>query len=119
MPDRLAGMRGTDSNTGKPLAGIDHLRQSVRDILTTPIGSRVMRRAYGSQLFRLVDAPTNRSTVMDIVAATAEAIQRWEPRFRVTNVQAAMPSPGVITLDITGVYLPDGRTVVLEGIEVR
>ncbi len=54
-------MRGTDANTGKALSGLEHLRQSVRDILTTPIGTRVMRREYGSQLYALIDAPLNRS----------------------------------------------------------
>ena len=53
-------MRGMDRNTGRALEGIAHLRQSIRDILTTPIGSRVMRWEYGSRLFRLVDAPLSR-----------------------------------------------------------
>lgn len=91
----------------------------MRDILTTPIGSRVMRREYGSQLPALIDAPMNRSTVMDLYAATAEALQRWEPRFRLTSVKAAQPSPGVVVLDLVGNYLPDGREIVLDGIEVR
>ncbi|NBO96416.1 MAG: phage baseplate protein, partial [Betaproteobacteria bacterium] len=41
-------MLGINAQTGQPLAGIDHLRQSIRDILTTRIGTRVMRRDYGS-----------------------------------------------------------------------
>lgn len=112
-------MRGADANTGKELSGVEHLRQSVRNILTTPLGSLVLLREYGSQLPRLVDAPLNRSTVMDIYAATADALARWEPRLHVTKVSAAIPAPGVITVDVTGVYLPEGRVITLEGIEVR
>lgn len=112
-------MRGLDANTGKSLEGIAHLRQSVRDILSTPIGSRVLRRDYGSQLFRLIDAPLNRSTVMDLYAATADALQRWEPRFKLTSVKASMSTPGAVALDLTGIYLPDGRAITLDGIEVR
>jgi phage baseplate assembly protein W len=52
-------MIGLDASTGKQLSGMAHLRQSVRDILTTPIGTRVMRRDYGSRLYRLVDATMN------------------------------------------------------------
>jgi len=37
-------MTGIDASTGKALGGIAHVRQSVRDILTTPLGTRVMRR---------------------------------------------------------------------------
>lgn len=112
-------MRGTNANTGEELDGIEHLRQSVRDILTTPIGSRVMLREYGSQLFQLIDAPLNRSTVMDFYAATAEALRRWEPRLRVTKMQAGMPTPGAVTVDIEGEYLPDGRMVKLDGIRIK
>jgi len=81
-------MRGVDRNTGKALSGLDHLRQSIADVLTTPIGSRVMRRDYGSRLFELADAPINRSTLVALYAATADALGRWEPRLRVRRVQA-------------------------------
>lgn len=112
-------MNGTDANTGKRLAGIEHLRQSVRDILTTPIGSRVMRRDYGSQLPLLVDAPMNRSTIMDLYAATADALKRWEPRIRVTSIRASQPAPGMVTLDLVAQYLPDGQIIAIDGIQVR
>ena len=35
---------GMNSQTGLSISEIKHIRQSVRDILVTPIGSRVMRR---------------------------------------------------------------------------
>ncbi|WP_412057361.1 GPW/gp25 family protein [Bartonella sp. DGB2] len=38
---------------------MDHLRQSLIDILMTAKGSRVMRRAYGSDVARLLDQPVN------------------------------------------------------------
>ncbi|MCP4103294.1 MAG: phage baseplate protein, partial [Lentisphaerae bacterium] len=79
-------MTGIDKTTGRYLSGLDHLKQSITDILTTPIGSRVMRREYGSRLPRLVDAPLNSSTLVDLYSATAEALQRWEPRFKLTEV---------------------------------
>lgn len=111
-------MNGIDALTGKRLSGIDHLRQSIRDILTTPLGSRVMRREYGSRLFELIDAPVNRSTLVQLYAATAEALARWEPRFDLTRVQATSVTSGQITLSLLGRYLPDGREVKLDGIEV-
>ena len=58
---------GMNAETGRELTGLEHLKQSIADILNTPIGSRVMRRDYGSRLFELIDAPINRSTVVDIV----------------------------------------------------
>lgn len=112
-------MYGTDAVTGKPLGGISHLRQSLRDILTTPIGSRVMRREYGSRLFELIDAPINRSTLLDLYAATAVAIARWEPRFKLLKVKAINAAPGSVELDLTGEYLPDGNTVTIDGLVVQ
>ena len=52
---------GMNRETGKSIDGVDHLRQSVTDILTTRIGQRVMLRKYGSNLPELVDLPTNRA----------------------------------------------------------
>ncbi len=109
-------MLGMNATTGNALSGVAHLRQSVRDILTTPIGSRVMRREYGSNLPRLVDAPLNRSTIMDIYAATADALARWEPRIRLISANVAQSGEGRAVIDITGEYLPEGRTVRLDGI---
>lgn len=115
----IRGMQGTDANTGKPLDGIDHLRQSVREILTTPLGSRVLRRDFGSRLFELVDAPTNLSLRADIIAATSDALGTWEPRLAVESVEVSLPAPGVVLISVTGEYLPSGQAVTIEGIEVR
>jgi phage baseplate assembly protein W len=111
-------MRGTNADTGKPLSGLDHLRQSIRDILTTPVGSRVMRRDYGSRLFQLVDAPLNRRTIADLYAATIEALLRWEPRIipRRVAVEASETGRAVITLEAT--YSPNGQPITVDGIVI-
>lgn len=114
----IGRMNGIDANTGKRLSGLAHLRQSIRDILTTPIGSRVMRRDYGSRLYELVDAPINRETLLDLYAATAEALAIWEPRIEVEEVGAEVPAPGKIILSLRGLYIPTGKSVFIEGIEV-
>jgi phage baseplate assembly protein W len=103
-------MRGTDAKTGKTLSGVAHLRQSIRDILTTPLGSRVMRRDYGSRLFDLVDNPLNDQTLVEIFAATAEALMRWEPRLKVLRVQAyaARPATPAAAHEVTAVDVDTG-----------
>lgn len=112
-------MNGIDASTGKPLSGLAHLRQSVRDILTTPIGTRVMRRDYGSRLYRLVDAPMNDATRLDMMAATYEAIETWEPRLELDTIAVEMPEPGGVVISVFGLYVPTGEPVALDGIEVR
>lgn len=111
-------MYGMNSLTGRSLSGIDHLRQSVSDILTTPIGSRIMRREYGSRLFSLIDAPTSDANKLEIIAATAEAIMTWEDRIEVEAVSISTTEPGVVLVDLVGIYLPDGSEITLDGILV-
>ena len=111
-------MQGMNSVTGQHLAGEAHLRQSIIDILTTTIGTRVMRRDYGSRLFELVDAPINRTTLVEIYSATAEALLKWEPRLELTRVRVTQADPGQVELLLEGTYLPDGKKIELEGIIV-
>lgn len=97
-------MRGIDATNGRAIEGLDHLKQSIRDILTTPVGSRVMRRDYGSRLFQMTSAPMNQSTIVDLYAATADALRKWEPRIKVTNVKVTRAIPGAVDLELTGTY---------------
>ena len=46
-----ARYQGMNRNTGLGISDTEHISQSMRDILLTPVGSRVMRREYGSLLF--------------------------------------------------------------------
>ena len=50
---------GMNASSGHAITDNEHIAQSIGDILLTPIGSRVMRRAYGSQLFNLIDQPVD------------------------------------------------------------
>ena len=112
-------MQGMDAETGRPLGGLSHLRQSIRDILTTRIGTRVMRRDYGSDLPALVDRPMNPALAMDVYAATAKALRRWEPRFRLRRMAIAEARPGAVSLYLEGDYLPEGREINLDGIVIE
>ena len=104
-------MRGMNASTGKELEGIEHLKQSIIDILTTPIGSRIMRRNYGSRLFELVDKPINRDFTLESYAATAEALEKWETRFKLEKVKITEVKEGRVTLDLEGVYLSEGKFI--------
>lgn len=96
-------MLGMDRSTGAPLDGDAHLGQSIGDILTTPIGSRVMLRDYGSMLLELIDRPINAATRLLFLAASADAIARWEPRIRLTRVAfSTSGADGRVALDIEG-----------------
>lgn len=96
-------MIGMNSSTGKALTGSAHLAQSINDILSTPLGTRVMRRDYGSQLADLIDWPLNNATRLQAYAAVAIALMRWEPRIRLSRVQLSLgEQAGQAYLDVEG-----------------
>lgn len=95
-----------------------HLRQSLRDILATPIGSRVLRRDYGSRLFELVDRPYSSSLRLELIAATAEAIAAWEPRVSVQNISLSQFGGGRIEVSIRALLVASEEVVEIEGIVV-
>lgn len=91
---------GIDALTGQRLSGRDHLRQSIKDILTTPVGSRLMRREYGSLLPELIDQPLNGATRLRAMAATVDAVLRWEPGVKVSSVQFVTDDTGQLVCDL-------------------
>lgn len=96
-------MIGMSGSTGRTVTDRAHLAQSIADILTTPLGSRVMRREYGSQLADLIDWPLNNATKLQAYAATAMALMRWEPRIRLSSVQLSLgEAAGEAILDLDG-----------------
>jgi uncharacterized protein len=95
-------MTGMSRTAGAALDGIDHIRQSVQDILSTMIGTRVGRRDYGSLLPDLIDQPMTGANILRLYAATAVALSRWERRLRLRRVSLARgsaPGAAVLTID--------------------
>ncbi|WP_228257084.1 hypothetical protein [Acinetobacter piscicola] len=56
-----------------------HLFQSIYDIFTTPKGTRLCRRNYGSLIPDLIDRPCNEITQLQIMNASASSIIEFEP----------------------------------------
>lgn len=99
---------GMSPTTGRRAEGLAHLRDSVRNILTTPIGSLVMQRDYGSLVPDLIDHPNTPATQLRVYAATVLAIARWEPRIRVQRVRQ-QASGSALTLALDAVTVDGDR----------
>lgn len=123
----MADIIGMDMETGEPITGVEHLKQSIRDILTTPIGSRVMRRDYGSNLMTLLDRPMNSQLAVDVQIAVSMALSLQEPRLQLNRVTVELPSDdpvqgalmasgGSLRIHIEGTVLPEGRQIVIEDV---
>ncbi len=104
-------MIGMDRHTGQTISGIKHLRQSIADILGTPLGSRRHRMEYGSTLRRFVDLPVNEGWKSAVQAEVARALGRWEPRLKLDQVRVISVIGGQINMQIVGKYLGDSVTL--------
>ncbi len=100
-------MIGMDRHTGQPISGIEHLRQSIADILSTPLGSRRHRPEYGSKLRMFVDLPINAGWKSAVQAEAAHALGRNEPRLKLERVTALSLLDGKINMSVAGEYLGD------------
>lgn len=90
-------------HTGGSIDTQAHIAQSITDILTTRLGTRVMRREYGSLLPELVDHPFNDITRLRVCAATVMALMRWEAHISLSRVQFTGANlQGQAVLDLEG-----------------
>lgn len=106
---------GMNVTTGETLSGLEHIRQSIADIITTPLGSRVMRRDYGSLVPELIDRPISDALMMQVYAATVIAVSRWEPRITITGTRHNISTGqhGRATIELTG-KTADGTPITAE-----
>ncbi|CUU83034.1 baseplate assembly protein W [Campylobacter hyointestinalis] len=66
---------------------LSDVKSSIKDILLTPLGSRVMLPEYGSRLFELVDRRIDDSFRADLAWYVIEAVQKWEKRVKIDEVK--------------------------------
>lgn len=102
--------QGINRETGEVLTGWAHCAQSIIVILTTALGTRVMRRDFGSDVPGLIDRPINSKTAMDYYMAVSVALKKWEPAFHLARVQMlAADASGMVSFQLDGVFYPNGH----------
>ncbi len=68
--------------------GDESIRQAIMLLLGTTPGERLMRPEYGSHLHRLLFAPNDQTTAGLAIHYVKQALDRWEPRIEVEEVDA-------------------------------
>jgi uncharacterized protein len=76
------------------------VKESIWLILCTGLGERVYRPNFGSRLSELVFAPMSSETLIRIRLYVLEALETWEPRILINDVQTD-PDPVRGRVDIT------------------
>lgn len=110
MTARYLGMNRV---TGERISDVDHISQSIADILRTPVGSRVMRREYGSLLSQMIDQPQTPALELQIMAACYMAILKWEPRVGLTSITTARQFNGQMVVEVNGQITDTGESLSL------
>ena len=68
------------------------IERSMRIVLMTAPGERVMRPQFGCRIWDLLFAPVTPGLLGLIIDAVDQALAQWEPRVEVTNIDAE-PDP--------------------------
>ncbi len=66
--------------------GAEDMDTSIRVILSTAPGERLMRPQFGCRIWELVFEPVNFNTLGLMEQAVRDALAQWEPRAEVTDV---------------------------------
>jgi phage baseplate assembly protein W len=92
-------------------AGADKVRQAIGIILETEPGERVMLPEFGCGLRQFLMLPNAVGTRARIKAEVQSALNAWEPRINIDEVQVmpAAEEPALVMIDITYTHLRDGR----------
>nr|WP_314426907.1 GPW/gp25 family protein [uncultured Erwinia sp.] len=93
---------GMNRCSGEAVTDMNHLRQSLRDILLTPLGSRIARREYGSLLSELIDQPQTPGLRLQVMSAVYVALSRWEPRLTLDAITINSHIDGSMVVGLTG-----------------
>jgi len=82
-----------DPRGGIALArGERDIEQAIRIILETAPGERVMRPEFGCRIHDLLFAPYDATTQGLIIRFVEQALERWEPRVQVREVNVSIPA---------------------------
>jgi len=67
-------------------SGVDDLDSSIRMVLATAPGERLMRPRFGCRIWELLFEPINANTMGLMSVAVRDALGQWEPRIVVDDV---------------------------------
>lgn len=93
-------MRANSSGGIDLVSGEDEIEASLRMILTTAPGERVMRPDFGCAIWDLLFAPVDATTLGQMRHAVEQAVGRWEPRIDLREVALTPGSEDPAQVDI-------------------
>ena len=96
---------------GVSISELESIQQSIQDIVTTPLGSRVMRRDYGSIIPDLIDQPMSDVLKVKIFSAIYTPVTRREERISIESMKVSDVYSGGLQLDLEAVHTITGQSL--------
>ncbi|HVN11596.1 MAG TPA: GPW/gp25 family protein [Kineosporiaceae bacterium] len=93
----------TDASGGVALVSREReIEEAIRLVLATSPGERPMRPEFGSRIAEHVFGPANAATAGQLAYEVRVALERWEPRIDVEDVEVGFDAvdAGVLYLDV-------------------
>ncbi len=87
------------------------IENSIKDILLTPLGSRVMLPSYGSRLFELIDRRIDDDFRSDLAYFVIEAVEKWEKRVKIERVKLNSLKDAKLSFSV---HLKSGESLEIE-----
>lgn len=85
--------------------GTDKINQSIADILGTRIGERFGMPEYGSQLYEVLFEPNDYMAKDMAIEYIKDALNRWEDRIEILNIEVSIPEDEEHKMDIIINYI--------------
>ncbi len=103
-PEDAAGLRFAASGGIDMVQYNESIRQAILMLLSTRPGERVMRPDYGCDIHRLVFSPNDDTTAGLAIYYVQRALDRWEPRVEVLQLDAGRDPEAPERLNVTLQY---------------
>jgi len=87
--------RWTADEFPKSASDSDLVKASIKQILLTPVGGRVMRPDFGSRLFEMLQENVTPLLLASVRSEVIRALMRWEPRIKLLDVEVTITDSAV------------------------
>ena len=97
--------KGDTSAITALVSGPENISQSLKALLTTNVGERLMHPEYGCGLIQLLFEPIDQRTITKIQNSVTDAILLYEPRVNLLNVNVFQDQNNTGLLNISIEYI--------------
>ena len=115
-------MKTGTSHQGARISGLAYLKQRIKDVIETPLGSLVGARDFGSEFYQLLDRKLDNKFYMSAYIKLAAAINNPAnglDDFKLENMNIQIVGERQFEISIYGQLLNNGEPITLDNIVIE